>query len=110
MEYVSELITEATRLTQGKATLIMLIVATLMLVFFDRAPPVLRGFAYAVITFSVIWFAWITLKIHVYGVPEEENAAIVEKASDKTQDDSIFGWLRRNLGLADTPAEKKNKD
>ena len=110
MEYVSELITEATRLTQGKATLIMLIIATLMLVFFDRAPPVLRGFAYAVITFSVVWFGWITLKIHWYGVPEEEKAAIVEQAPAKAEDESPFGWLRRTLGLGAPPAEKKTKD
>jgi len=110
VDYVTELITEAVRLTQGKATLIGIIVATLLLVFFDRAPPVLRGFAYAVITFSVVWFGWITLKIHWYGVPEEEKAAIVEQAPAKAEDESPFGWLRRTLGLGAPPAEKKTKD
>ena len=104
MDYVTELITEAVRLTQGKTTLIMIIVATAMLVFFDRAPPVLRGFAYAVITFSVVWFGWITLKIHWYGVPEADTAAIVEQAKEKRpeEDHGVFS-LRRYFG---SPAPK----
>jgi MFS superfamily sulfate permease-like transporter len=99
VDYVSELITEAVRLTQGKTTLIMIIVATALLVFFDRAPPVLRAFAYAIITFSVIWFGWIALKIHWYGVPEEEKAAVIEQAKEKPPEEE-YGYfdVRRYFG------------
>jgi len=98
VDYVTDLITEAVRLTQGKATLIGIIVATLLLVFFDRAPPVLRATAYAVITFSVIWFGWITLRIHWYGVPKEEIAAQAEKAPEgKPEEYGIFD-IRRYMG------------
>jgi ABC-type nickel/cobalt efflux system permease component RcnA len=102
VDYVTELITEAVRLTQGKATLIGIIVATVMLIFFDRAPPVLRATAYAVITFSVIWFCWITLRIHWYGVPKEEIAAQVEKAPEnKPEEYGIFD-IRRYIGGSKT--------
>ena len=100
MDYVTDLITEAVRQTQGKATLISIIVATVLLVFFDRAPPVLRATAYAIITFSVVWFCWITLRIHWYGISKEEVAQQAEQAPQgKPEEYGIFD-IRRYLGTA----------
>jgi hypothetical protein len=100
VDYVTDLITEAVRQTQGKATLISIIVATVLLVFFDRAPPVLRATAYAIITFSVVWFGWITLRIHWYGISQEEVAQQAEQAPEgKPEEYGIFD-IRRYLGAA----------
>ena len=98
MDYVTDLIGEAGRLSQGRATLIMLIAGGVLIFFFERAPPILRTLAYVAIVVSVGWFGWLMLKIHWYGVPESAKPPVAEQPAGAPEPEWPIPGLRYLLG------------
>ena len=98
MDYVTDLIAEAGRLNQGRATLILLIASGALIFFFERAPPFLRTLAYVAIVVSVGWFGWLMLKVHWYGVPEAEKPPVIEAPAAEPEKDWPIPGLRYLIG------------
>jgi hypothetical protein len=68
MDYLGELIAKAGQTQEGFGALIMLMASGAMIALVDRAPPIIRSFAYVVIVLSFSWFSWLVWKAHT-GTP-----------------------------------------